>query len=84
MNIELEEKISEILREQDRTAFVVDYEKVKKLSTLIQKERKEAVEGFAHYLLKRRNKDEFWGLSEGEVEKAIIVAKEYLESEGKK
>ena len=51
--------------------------------TLIQEERKDAVEGFAYYLLKRRNKDEFCGLSDGEVEMAMIVAKEYLESDGK-
>ena len=76
MNIELEEKISEILREQDRTAFVVDYEKVKKLSTLIQEERKEAVEGFAHYIFTRPSNE--WAFPQ-------LMYKEYLkESEGKK
>jgi hypothetical protein len=52
-------------------------------NTELQKAVEEAVRGFAYYLLKRRNKDEFWGLSEGEVEMAMIVAKQYLESEEK-
>jgi S-adenosylmethionine hydrolase len=55
----------------------------KTLNTEVQKAVEEAVRGFAYYLLKRRNKDEFWGLSEGEVEMAMIVAKQYLESEEK-
>ena len=50
--------------------------------TLIQEERKEAVEGFAKYL-ERRNKDWFCGLLEGIY---LLRAKRYLqslESEGK-
>lgn len=65
------------------SGWCYDKKLIKELSTLIQEERKDAVIGFAYYLLKRRNKDEFWGLSEGEVEMAMIVAKQYLESEGK-
>lgn len=58
-------------------------EQLERLDTEVQKAVEEAVRGFAYYLLKRRNKDEFWGLSEGEVERAMIVAKQYLESEEK-
>lgn len=84
------EKIEEILLKHSPYVFFGNAvktelfgETVKHLTTLIQAERKDAVIGFAYYLLKRRNKDEFWGLSEGEVEMAMIVAKQYLESEGK-
>jgi hypothetical protein len=74
------DKIEEILSKYPVPVYCW-YSMIKKLSTIIQEERKDAVIGFAYYLLKRRNKDEFWGLSEGEVEMAMIVAKQYLESE---
>jgi len=75
-------ELSTLIQEERENAYSSGFDDCKKLTDiLVGIKKKEAVEGFAYYLLKRRNKDEFWGLSEGEVEMAMIVAKQYLESE---